>query len=318
MEADPKQILRRAGLAAELLQQGDFQLSIDAYFRLWTALREIADRPDFELTFAMEYAHGPFASPIFAFSCAETLFLGLERLAIFKPLMGPMRMTVTRDAQGCTLDKVSVDPNHPVPATLSLTEALYIVECARTFTATKLTPLSVEIPTPLDTSDEVQALLGGAPKATGRSRVTFRAEDTDRPLITRSATLWETVEPMLAQQLADRTLGRSMQDRVRSALQDALPGGAASLDDIARRLNMSRRSLQRRLGEEGNSFQDILADMRAELAQRYLRDSTLSVPEISYLLGFRDTSSFFRAFQGWMGTTPAAFREAGEAAKRPA
>ena len=44
------------------------------------------------------------------------------------------------------------------------------------------------------------------------------------------------------------------------------------------------------------------------MSQRYLRASALSVPEISYLLGFRDTSSFFQAFQGWTGLTPGDFR----------
>ena len=98
--------------------------------------------------------------------------------------------------------------------------------------------------------------------------------------------------------------------RVREALEHGLPGGATTLEEIARRLNLSKRSLQRKLAEEGAQFQSILTDVRHDQAKQYLRASGLSLQEIAHLLGYRDTASFFRAFQSWSGTTPAAFRKA--------
>ena len=103
----------------------------------------------------------------------------------------------------------------------------------------------------------------------------------------------------------------TMSGQIKRALVEVLPGGSTSVEDMARRLHVSKRSLQRRLSEEGTNFQELLNETRCEMSEHYLRDSKLSIPEISYLLGFRDTSSFFRAFHSWTGSTPGDFRAMG-------
>ena len=95
---------------------------------------------------------------------------------------------------------------------------------------------------------------------------------------------------------------------MRQALVDGLPGGQVTADQIARHLAMSKRSLQRRLNEEGVSFKDVLEDTRRALSLNYLLNTDMSMQEIAYLLGFRDPSSFFRAFRGWTGKTPQSLR----------
>lgn len=70
------------------------------------------------------------------------------------------------------------------------------------------------------------------------------------------------------------------------------------------KLGLSTRTLQRRLKEEGTSFQRTLDEVRTELARHYLKNSSMSGAEISFLLGFEDPNSFFRAFQRWTGKTP--------------
>ena len=304
----PARILRRVGLSEALLSEGDFSVDIETYFRFWDAMSAEADRPGIEMDLAMAYAHGPFIPPIFAFSCAETLSLGLERLSVFKPIIGPMRMDLTRDDAGLTATLRSSEPNMRLSSSMGLFELLYITECARTFTGTKLTPVSTSLPLPHELDQNCLDYLGKAPQVTGVISLTFSPQDADLPLITRSASLWETLEPGFVEQLDTRLGTMAMSGRVKRALVDALPGGAASVDDIARRLNVSRRSLQRRLSEEGSGFQELLNQTRFEMSERYLKESTLSLPEISNLLGFRETSSFYRAFQNWTGTTPGEYR----------
>ena len=257
---------------------------------------------------AMTYAHGPFVPPIFAFSCAETLALGLERLADFKPLIGPIRMAITRPDGQLRIEMRPAEDGIVVSAHLGLFELLYITECARTFTGTNVTPVATTLSGELDVDEDSQAYLGNAPKVAGIVSLTFAAEDADLPLITRSESLWETLEPGFQEQLKERVGTATLSGRVKHALAEALPGGSTSIDDMARRLNVSKRSLQRRLSEEGTNYQNLLNETRFEMSERYLKNSDLSVPEISYLLGFRDTSSFFRAFHGWTGTTPGDFR----------
>jgi AraC-like DNA-binding protein len=92
--------------------------------------------------------------------------------------------------------------------------------------------------------------------------------------------------------------------QVQAKLIQVLPTGKVGEASMARALNLSLRSLQRKLNERGMTFRKVLEDTRRQLAQQYLKDSTLSVSEIAYLLGFAEVSSFSRAFKRWTGHAP--------------
>lgn len=308
LDISPKRVLRRVGLSATLVGDEDISVGADTYFKIWDAMRAEADRPGIEIDLAMAYAHGPFLPPIFAFSCAETLALGLTRLSDFKALIGPVKMEITRPEKRLVMTMRASENGLSMPPSMGLFELLYITECARTFTGARVTPVASSLPGGFEPDPDSVDCLGTKPTVSGDVSLTFSEEDAERPLITRSASLWETLEPGFREQLQDRMGTITMSGRIKRALAEALPGGSTSADDMARRLNVSKRSLQRRLSEEGTSFQELLNETRFEMSERYLKDSGLSVPEISYLLGFRDTSSFFRAFHGWTGTTPGDYR----------
>lgn len=83
-----------------------------------------------------------------------------------------------------------------------------------------------------------------------------------------------------------------------------------TLRQVAQRLHLSERSLQRRLDAEGTRFADLVDEVRRELALRYIADERLALGEVAYLLGFAEPSPFHRAFKRWTGTTPTAARRA--------
>jgi AraC-like DNA-binding protein len=97
---------------------------------------------------------------------------------------------------------------------------------------------------------------------------------------------------------------RHIGDRVRAQLTRLLPTGKVSQQAVARALNLSLRSMQRKLKEEGASFRGLVDDTRQRLARQYLADPTLSVGEVAYLLGFADASSFSRASRRWGRRSP--------------
>lgn len=99
-----------------------------------------------------------------------------------------------------------------------------------------------------------------------------------------------------------------MVHRTRSFLRSTLRGEPPDLDTVAQRLVTSARTLQRRLRAEGSSFQQVLADVRLELARHYLTRTRLDSAEISYLLGFSHPHSFLRAFRRWTGMAPEEYR----------
>jgi AraC-like DNA-binding protein len=118
----------------------------------------------------------------------------------------------------------------------------------------------------------------------------------------------------LLRRYAEEALARKPQARptVRSQAEDVLskllPHGRATASEVARKLAMSSRTLSRKLGEEGTSIGEVLDELRAALAKRYLHDATLPVSEIAWLLGYREVSSLTHAFKRWTGTTPRRFR----------
>jgi AraC-like DNA-binding protein len=102
--------------------------------------------------------------------------------------------------------------------------------------------------------------------------------------------------------------GASVVDQVRKHLINAMDGSDASIGTVAKRLGMSSRSLQRRLADERARYNDLLADVRAEFAKRYLTRGTVSASEIAYLIGFTEPPAFFKAFKRWTGMTPREFQ----------
>jgi AraC-like DNA-binding protein len=93
-----------------------------------------------------------------------------------------------------------------------------------------------------------------------------------------------------------------------TAIRRLLPAGGCSIDSIAGDMNISRRTLQRRLKERDTNFQQLLQQVKSNLARKYLEDKSLSIIEIALLLGYGDPSSFSAAFKSWSGLTPTEFR----------
>jgi AraC-like DNA-binding protein len=72
---------------------------------------------------------------------------------------------------------------------------------------------------------------------------------------------------------------------------------------------MSERTLQRRITEEGTTYRDLVMEARQELGRKLLADPSADINEVACLLGYQDTSSFYRAFREWEGVTPSQWRE---------
>lgn len=127
-------------------------------------------------------------------------------------------------------------------------------------------------------------------------------------LPTANAELVRTNDKIVTEYLAhlDRT---NITLQVRAKLIERLPSGVPSGDTIARTLNVSPRTFQRKLKDEGTTYQQLLNETRRELAAQYIRNSRLSVVEITYLLGFSEPSNFSRAFKRWQRVSPTAYRQ---------
>src|SRR5262249_1418055 len=103
-----------------------------------------------------------------------------------------------------------------------------------------------------------------------------------------------------------------------NAISSVLPHGKVRVEDVARSLGMSKRTLARRLSDERLNFTEILQQLRRDLAVRYLDDRRLHVSKIAWLLGFREVSAFTHAFKRWAGKTRSQIGTAGAELTPPA
>jgi AraC-like DNA-binding protein len=100
----------------------------------------------------------------------------------------------------------------------------------------------------------------------------------------------------------------SLRVSVENAITPLLPHGKARLDAVARKFGMSRRTLARRLMAEGLSFNEILNQLRSDLAKLYLRERTLSISQIAWLVGFQGVGAFSHGCRRWTGMNPKSIR----------
>lgn len=119
-------------------------------------------------------------------------------------------------------------------------------------------------------------------------------------------------EPLLEQRLASLESEASWSAKAAQLIRQKLSAGEPTLTEIASCLHVSTRSLQRHLGSEGKTFQEVLDEARRELAKQWLSGTAgklRSLTELALILGFSSSSAFSRAFRRWFGMTP------GQAAK---
>ena len=196
-------------------------------------------------------------------------------------------------------------PSPDPPAFLTATELLFWVALARLGTRHAVHPLRLTAPEPHEPSAAaVHDYIGRGIEQGSAVSITFSSEDAERPFLTANQRMWDFFEPELRRRLSELQTTASTTERVRASLLELLPAGDATMDAVARSLGMSNRTLQRRLRGEQTNFQELLSDVRESLALHYLRSSAMPAAEISFLLGYADPNSFYRAFQGWTGLTP--------------
>lgn len=141
-----------------------------------------------------------------------------------------------------------------------------------------------------------------------RSRVLFHAKDMGALLPSRNQTMFDLHARYMQERLSVLVDAPASQ-RVRDEVARCLSQGEPLRHDIAAKLHISDRTLQRRLHAEGTSFQELLDEVRTELALKCLADERFSLQDIALSLGFVDDSNFYRACKRWLGVSPGQYRK---------
>jgi AraC-like DNA-binding protein len=296
-------VLRRAVLPGDLLSRGPAMLSSEEYFRFWAALDDEGGERDLALDAGQAISVETFSPPIMAALCSPTLAVAAQRIATYKPLVGPLTLDVVTTTKGLRITYGWPGNDQP-PALLATSELVFWVALARIGTRHYVRPVTVTVPTLPRDKAGLETYFGAAVRKSAVHSVSFAAHDATRPFLTENETMWRFFAPELRRRLSDIQADATVADRVRAALRETLPAGESSMTAVSQKLTVSSRTLQRQLHSEGTTYQAVLADTRSDLARYYLQRGNLRTSEIAYLLGYDDTNSFYRAFRTWTGTTP--------------
>ncbi len=304
----PQDLLRRAELPEGLFSRLPAMLTADEWFRLWTALEAEVGTATFPLDVIRAASTESLSPPVFAALCSPDLLTAAERLREYKRLIAPMRLDVAMSGAGLRLTFHWLKPPRTVPPSIITFEFAYVTMLARVATREHICPVAVSSTSSPPNADAFEEFLGTPIKKGRTNSMRFSKADALRPFLTANEPMWQTFEPTLRRRLSDLEAEATVREQVRAVLLEGLPSGRTSVEETSKRLAMSKRSLQRRLRDEGTSFGAILEETRRDLALHYLQNTPVTSSEIGFLLGFRETSSFYRAFHGWTGSTPDAKR----------
>ena len=248
----------------------------------------------------------------YAFRSSPTLGAGLERLARYGRVVSDRaatRMEANGDGVLLLVRDAGSTVLHPGRAEFALAVAL---KFARECTGTEVTPVHVGFthPPPQDTSAHERFFRTGVRFSAGANSMLLKATDAAQPMVAADEALAAIVRRRLDKLLNDREVPGtgSFSARVRHMIVQRLGGVPLTPEMVARELAVSRRTLTRRLTEEGTSFRDILDDVRREFACALLQDHRLSIGEIAFFLQYSEPAAFNRSVRRWTGQTPRAFR----------
>ncbi len=302
------EVLRQARLPLDLLLRETPSVTADEYFRFWEGLTYVTGNiPAFSLRLAQNISATTMDPTIIAFLSCDNLNQALRRTAHYKQVTAPVKLEITQEKDQTTLTIAGLR-NDPLPTAFVAFELTFWVQLARIATREQICPVTAESSIDIPEQGEYESFLGKDITRAEINRVVFSASDAAKPFLTANHGMWTILESAFEKRMETLTKESSFRERVRACLLEMLPSGNNSMNYVAIKLAISARTLQRRLMEEGTSFREVLDELREELARHYLSSTEYSNAEISFLLGYEEPNSFFRAFRSWTGHTPEIIR----------
>lgn len=309
---DPEPLFREAGLDPGKRNNPLARYPAEPARQVWSLVSKVLDDPGFGLTIAQAWQPSDFHALGCAFMASTTLRDALHRVLRYNAVVyGLVSYSFCEQDDRAILSYSAEQGAVGETPILEDTRWTVILDACRRVYGEDLDPLEVTFmhPAPDSGMDQFSRyfrcpLRFGQPVA----RMTFATEVLDRPLPASNRELALTLDRTLSEYLA-KLQHDDIVSRTKSVISDYLPSGSLTDQMVADALQMSSRTLQRKLTAEKTSFRKLVQAVRQELAESYLGDDSFTLKEISYLLGFSEQSSFSRAFKRSTGLTPQQYRD---------
>jgi AraC-like DNA-binding protein len=305
----PETALRRAGLPMGLFNTDKVLVSTEEFFALHRGIAEASNDPVFGLKLGTEERVERYDPVKIAAISARSFRDAIERISRYKQLTCPEEIHVVERENESAVQFVWLLAHETEPPFLVDVCFAWMVSLVRRGSGRPLSPKRVEFQRPPAHREIYETHFGCPVKfKADRNALVFSKADMELPFVTHNADLLGTVAPQLEAELSEQLAEKTFSEQAKGILKHLVAGHRPAIQDLARELHLSTRTLQRRLTEQGITFQRLLDEARRELARHYLLHSSRDLNETAYLLGYEDANSFFRAFQHWEGTSPGHWR----------
>ena len=310
---DSEKLFAESGLDHSRLRDPLARFSSASVAQLWRNGFVASDDPCFGLTVAsfwhpttlhaLGYSWLASANLEEAFNCAMRYTRIVNTAA-----QGVIRVEITEDQYKVIFDTHRINPV-PISAAVDAALAIFLIMCRAAYGAKfRLNRVTIKHDTPSSRAHFAELFQVPVFFAQDDNALWIDLAIVREPLATANPELVRINDRIATDYLAQLDhddLGM----RVRSKLIERLPGGHINEADIASSINVSQRSLQRKLKEQGVSFTQLMESTRRELGLQYVRDPQYSFNEVAFLLGFTEPANFSRAFKRWYDKSPSQFRQ---------
>jgi AraC-like DNA-binding protein len=295
------------------------RLADEAHLRIWSeVMRQLRD-PAFPIEYAARMRIDDYDALGLACKTADNVGVALERIVRYLRIWtNSVELTLAYTNEGvrlCLARDGIHDVGYRAAMESALAETLNAVQrlAAKCFSAERVELMHSNDEIPLTRCRE---FFGVTPELRRDEYALVLARSVlDQPLALADRGLSQFLLQHLEQLAGATRVDAPFEERVIDAISRELPSGAPKIARVALYLGTSQRNLQRQLASIGKSFQELVTETRSTLALRLLAESSHSLGEIGFLLGFSEPSAFHRAFKRWTGQTPNDFRSASRASE---
>ena len=311
-QLDPAPLLRKAGLSLEQIEDRGARLNVQHQIRFLDLVAHALQDPLLGFHIALDSDLRAMGFLYYVAASSETFGDALQRMVRYSLVVHDgmlLRYVDHGDCLAIVLSYVGVarhSDQHQIEALVT-----FLVRLCRELTGRHVVPTGVKLTHRRhEDHSEINRFLGTA-VAFGAvvDEILLPSRVKDVALVSADPHLNELLIDYYEEALAKRGSQKSvMPSDIENAIVVHLPHGMARLDQVARRLGMSRRTLARRLAAEGLTFGEVLNRLRSDLAQRHIEDPSLSISQIAWLLGYQEVSAFTHAFKRWTGKAPREMR----------
>jgi AraC-like DNA-binding protein len=306
---DAASLFKEAGVDPELIFDSGARIPNERFEHLFDRAIELSHDPLFGLRAEEHFRPAHLGALGFAWLASSTIRMAFTRMSRYARMIND-HLTVTLTDQGENL-VVTFDAHRPsrhaaIREDLQLSIA---TNCCRALAGNRFHPALLRFTHAEPAETGYYDSLFRCPFEFGAASTSMliKLEVASQRLTGSNEELAGLNEHIVVRYLA-HAAKTDIVNRAKAAIIDGLASAGVTELRIAEALHMTARNLHRKLHKENTSFKFLLNEVRQELAEQYIRDRSITLTEMSFMLGFSEVSSFSRAYKNWTGKAPSAVR----------